>query len=248
MNSLAFIVQARVGSTRLKNKIIRPFFDNHSILDIIINKLKQLNYPIIIATSDSVDNNSIEEIAKKNKVLYFRGSENDVLCRFIDAAEHFKVDKIIRICSDNPFIDLEALSELVVSIEKNKSTKIDYIGFKVGNSPSIKTHYGFWGEYVSLNALKRVRSFTKESLFHEHVTNYIYSNPDKFQIKWICTNQSLLNKDIRLTVDTKEDFENIKKIYSDISTNHNIERIIQYLDDNPHYYNSMRIQIDKNSK
>ncbi len=248
MSSLAFIIQARVGSTRLRNKIIRPFTENYSILDIVIQKLKQLNYPIIIATSSSEDNNPIEDIAKKNDVFCFRGNEQDVLNRFIDAAEHYKVDKIIRICSDNPFIDLEALSELVACIEKNESKKIDYIGFKVGDSPSIKTHYGFWGEYVSLDALKRVDSFTKESLFHEHVTNYIYTNSDRFTIRWINTSEHLLNKDIRLTVDTKEDFENIRKIYSDISSNHSIEKIIQYLDDNPHYYKIMRTQIDKNSK
>ena len=83
-----FIFQARSGSTRMPNKILLPFYDGKSILDLLIEKLKRVkDTQVIIATSVNPNCDPIEEVAKKHEVLCFRGSENDVLQRFIDAAE-----------------------------------------------------------------------------------------------------------------------------------------------------------------
>ena len=247
-----FIVQARSGSTRMPNKILLPFYKGSSILDLLIEKLKQVEETkVIIATSINPNCDSIENVAKEHGVVCFRGSENDVLQRFIDAAEDNQADRLIRVCSDNPFIELSSIKELVAFIRDSRESP-DYVSFNIKGSPSIKTHYGFWTEYVTLDALKRVKSFTDESLYHEHVTNYIYTHPDKFKIDWIKGSEVInTHPDIRLTIDTYDDFRNAQQIYADLCKENpfpTIDQVISYLDTHKDYYISMKNQIINNSK
>ena len=156
----AFVVQARLGSTRLPGKILKPFYGNQSILDLMVHKLSAIsNIPVIIATTNSVINEPIEKKALALGVKCFRGEENDVLKRFIDVAEYFDIQGIFRICSDNPFLDVHAARQLVEIAMKSCN---DYISFDIDGTPSIKTHFGFWGEFVTLDALKRVIGFTDD--------------------------------------------------------------------------------------
>lgn len=249
---ISFIIQARSGSTRMPNKILLPFYKGKSILDLLIEKLYFVeNTNIIIATSENTNCDAIEEVAKTHSVSCFRGSENDVLQRFIDAAEQCHADKIIRVCSDNPFLELESIKRLVSFVCGEGNTS-DYVSFKINGTPSIKTHFGFWTEYVTLKALKRVRQFTNENLYHEHVTNYIYAHPDKFKIDWI-EGPGIINNhpDIRLTIDTQEDFRNAQTIYADLCMKKQfltITDVVDYLDKHRDFYISMKNQIEKNSK
>lgn len=247
-----FIVQARSGSTRMPNKILLPFYETRSILDLLVEKLKKVGGTrVIVATSVNANCNMIEEVAKAHNVACFRGSEDDVLQRFIDAAENIRADRLIRVCSDNPFLELDSIKKLVAFVGDLRE-KIDYVSFNINGCPSIMTHYGFWTEYVTLDALKRVKSFTDESLYHEHVTNFIYSNPDKFNIDWIDAPDIISSHpDIRLTIDTQEDFVNAQRIYTDLCKNNpypTIEQVISYLDDHKEYCKTMKSQILKNSK
>lgn len=249
---ISFIVQARSGSSRLPNKILLPFYKGKSILELLIEKLKKVaETKIIIATSTNPNCDAIEKIARENDVICFRGSENDVLQRFIDAAESEHVKKIIRVCSDNPFLELHSIQELV-TIASSVADDVQYASFNIDGIPSIKTHYGFWTEYVTLDALLKVKKSTNEKLYHEHVTNYIYSHPEQFSIYWIEGPQSVFgNHSIRLTIDTEEDFENAKKIYADISEKTpypSIAEVVSYLNEHQDFYLSMKQQIDKNNK
>src|SRR5574344_3094459 len=211
--NIGFIIQARLGSTRLPGKILLPFSENKSIIEILLSKLNSIssNAKIIVATSNDTSNDKLVD-AIKNQAVIYRGSENDVLNRFICAAENNSIDRIIRICSDNPFIDIDGLKQI---LDVAKTTDADYVGFQINGKPSIQTHFGFWAEYVTLNSLKRVAQITNDSLWHEHVTNYIYFHPEKgFKIKWLSTPTFINGRnDIRLTIDTKEDFKSAKAIY-----------------------------------
>lgn len=249
---ISFVVQARSGSSRMPNKIMLPFYNGKSILDLLIEKLKRVdNTEVIIATSVNPNCDTIEEVAKVHGISCFRGSENDVLQRFIDAAVYYHVEKIIRVCSDNPFLELDSINKLVAYAD-NEGKACDYISFNINGVPSIKTHFGFWTEYVTLNALKRVRDLTNESLYHEHVTNYIYANPDSFDIAWL-EEPEIINShpNIRLTIDTLEDFRNAQSIYADLCTEvqfPTITNVVNYLDAHQNYYISMKRQIEKNTK
>lgn len=247
----SFVIQARLGSTRLPGKILLPFYKGKSILELLVEKLKQVEgCQIILATSTSTVNNSLEQFASNYGIECFRGSENDVLQRFIDAAEFYQSKHLIRVCSDNPFLELNSIRQLISFLKANK--QYDYISYHVNGTPSIKTHYGFWTEYVSLEALKKVKMLTNESLYHEHVTNYIYTHPDDFNFYLLDTPDiiSTHNK-TRLTIDTERDFRNAQTVYNALVKNNpypTIEDVISYLDNNSSLYQIMEQEILNNSK
>lgn len=248
---ITFIIQARLGSTRLPGKILLPFYEGKSILTLLIDKLKQFGHTkIVLATSINPVNDPLIAMAEDCEIKYFRGSENDVLRRFIDAADYFKASKIIRICSDNPFLDVDSINRLIDFVTNNY--QYDYVSFNVNGTPSIKTHYGFWTEYVTLEALKKVALLTDEPLYHEHVTNYIYTHPESFNFHLLNTPSILLSHDkVRLTIDTESDFNNAQMIYKELvktSSYPTIEQVIHYLDNHPYYYKTMEQEIHKNSK
>lgn len=251
MRNIAFIIQARLGSTRLPNKILLPFYKDKTILDIVTERIKRVeDTSLIVATSTSANNNKLEEYLISKDITVFRGEENDVLNRFICAAKENGIDGIIRICSDNPFLDYNGLVQIA---DVARTTDCDYVGFKINNTPSIKTHFGFWGEYVSLSALERVERTTPVGTpAHEHVTIYIYTHPEEYKVGWIDTPAFIQGRnDIRLTVDTKEDFENAQEIYSIVNKSNpdfTLEDVIKCIDSNPKYSEVMRNQINKNSK
>lgn len=246
----AFIVQARMGSTRLPNKVLLPFYNGKCMLQLLVDKLSQVEgVATIIATSDSKDNDAIENFCKDNNVICFRGDEKDLLKRYIHAAEANGIERIVRICSDNPFLELDSIKTLIAKAEFSKA---DYISFNIKGTPSILTHYGFWTEYTTLSALKKVQQTTEEQYYHEHVTIYIYKHPNEFNVEWIEGPDCLTgHDDIRLTIDTPEDFKNAQDIYSDLCSSNpypSISEIVAYLDKHPDVYRIMAKQISQNIK
>ena len=244
------IIQARLGSTRLPGKILLPFHGERTIIDILMDKLHQASSStIVVATTTDPGNDLLVEHLQSKGELVFRGSENDVLDRFIKAAEAYQLDGIVRICSDNPFIDPEGIKALV---DKAQNSEADYIGFRINGLPSIKTHFGFWGEFVTLEALKKVAATTDDRQAHEHVTIHIYTHPDDYRCEWIdCPNFIQGRDDIRLTVDTQEDFDNAQRVYFDLTLTHpnfGLEDIVAYLDEHEALKTSMKKIITQNTK
>lgn len=250
MDKLALIIQARLGSTRLPNKMKMPFYENVSIPGIIISKIKK-RFPkidIILATTVNEKDDYFERFTQEMNIKIFRGSEDNVLKRFIDAADANQIDRIIRVCADNPFLDMNELEVLISSVDDS-----EYISFKVNGKPSILTHFGFWTEYITLDALRKIEVFTDDSLFKEHVTNYIYSHPDKFKIKFINPMVEVIGREnIRMTIDTSDDFTNLASVYKELKNcyqeNFGIKEIIDFLDVNPQMLKQMSEQIQQNSK
>ena len=118
----AFMIQARLGSTRLPGKILLPFYKNRSILDLLIEKLQQVSgAKVILATSISPLNDELEAFARTKNCEVYRGDETDVLKRFIDAAEKYGVEHIIRVCSDNPFLELASNTTITAAISPLRS-------------------------------------------------------------------------------------------------------------------------------
>ena len=94
-----------MGSTRLPGKILREFYQGQTLLETLLNNLHKVkDAKVIVATSENPNNDELESFLKSKGELLYRGSENDVLSRYIKAAEENKVDGIVRICSDNPFM------------------------------------------------------------------------------------------------------------------------------------------------
>jgi spore coat polysaccharide biosynthesis protein SpsF (cytidylyltransferase family) len=250
MSQLGIIIQARTGSTRMPEKVIQPFYRGLTILDLLLEKVKKLNLPVVLATTVNPLDDRLCKLAEKHGVPDFRGSEDDVLDRFIQSAHHFGFSKIIRVCADNPFLDLSALETLADQFNQSDS---DYYGFQLdGNKPSILTHFGFWAEGVRLDALEKAAGLTTEKLYHEHVTNFIYGNPKLFNVQFIAADPIVFSRtDIRMTLDTLEDFEIQVKIVDEISkenVNFGIREIVRWLDKQPEILEKMKLEILRNQK
>lgn len=250
MLPLGIIVQARTGSTRMPDKVIQPFFEEQTILDLLFEKVKKLNLPMGLATTVNPLDDRLLVLANRHGVPVFRGSENDVLDRFIQAARQFGFGKVIRVCADNPFLDRGALQFLAHQFEQSEA---DYLGFQLDeNKPSILTHFGFWAEAVRLDALERAAGLTSETIYHEHVTNFIYGNPSLFNVQFLEADPAVYARtDIRLTLDTAEDFEIQQEIFASIrkeNLNFGLREIVRWLDQHPGFLEKMKREIRKNQK
>lgn len=240
------IIQARTGSTRLPAKILLPFCDGKTILDIIIERIKaaQPHRRIIVATTDKDADSVIAEKAKKHGVDCFRGSENDVLQRFIDAADAFGLDRIIRVCSDNPFLRADSFDAMF-----DAAADADYVAYAFPDGiPTIKSHLGLYAEYARVDALKRAARRSDDKTDHEHVTIHLYSHPDDFKTVKLPLPEILQQRtDIRLTLDTPDDFKLLAELYA-LAADADISTLLKIIDDNPRYGSIMKENIKRNEK
>ena len=142
------ILQARLGSSRFPNKILNKFDNDKTILDLVIDRIL-IALPktqLVVATTNNLKDDLLCDFLKNRKINYFRGNENNVLLRYINAARKYSFSNIIRVCSDNPFIDIPGLKILK---NVSESSDADYCGFLLDSKlPSIKSHLGFWSEAV----------------------------------------------------------------------------------------------------
>jgi len=163
----------------------------------------QLDAPIILATGDLPKNAPLEQAAAKNGIHFFSGSEDDVLQRFIDCAAQFGLKKVLRVCADNPFLDT-GLNKALISDALNENA--DYASFSIEGKPVILSHYGFFTELVSVEALTRAHAVAAP-FDREHVTRYLYNRPAEFSLRLEEVPADIKEaKDVRLTVDTAADF------------------------------------------
>ena len=117
--SIGIIIQAHMSSKRLSGKVLLNY-KKYNILKILIERLKGSfkNNKIIIATTDNKIDDKIVNFCKKNEILYYRGSEKDVLSRYFGAAKHHKIKTIVRLTSDCPLIDMTTLSYMISIFKK----------------------------------------------------------------------------------------------------------------------------------
>jgi spore coat polysaccharide biosynthesis protein SpsF len=244
-HNFILIVQARTRSTRLPRKIVRPVDGEQTFLHIILRRLQQLqdNLSIVVATSTHGDDDIVEKISHESGLPVFRGSELNVLERFIETARAHHKSHIIRVCSDNPFIDINSLKHLLQVYGGE-----DYLSYNVNGQPAILTHYGFFAEVVTLSALIDASTSAGKSCI-EHVTNCIYNQPGKYRIRLIPL--SISNQSIRCTLDTPTDFNTLQRIYLDWfaqSATTTYKDVIAYIESQPAILEQMQSQIEKNQK
>jgi len=226
---IAAIIQARMGSTRLPGKSSH-LLAGVSILEHIINRLKEVPEidRIQLATTQAKTEAPLIEIAENLKVPVFQGSEENVLDRFLQAGKTIGAKHLVRVCGDNPLIDIRLLRSLITAhIESNAeyTVPLDPIPLGVGC------------EVVRLETLKKIAQQAHELKYQEHVTTWIHDHYDNFKITHVEPPAYLKNCPFRLTVDTPEDFALMEKIFSQIHpippSSLDIENIIKFLDTHP---------------
>mgnify|MGYP004003935557 CR=1 FL=1 len=250
-DQIGIVIQARTGSTRMPLKVIQPFHEGKGVLEIIAERVHSTFHetPLAIATSVNEGDDQIEQISSKLGIRCFRGSEANVLDRFIGAANMINAQKVIRICADNPFLDVDSLEKLKVKLE---SSKADYLSFQFSSgTPSILSHIGLFAEGASTRGLKKAAETTQDPLYTEHVTNYLYNHPKEFKVEWIPVSEEFdQSENIRLTLDTWNDFKLLQKLYSKFTNDFNSDtyKLIKFTKSQKDILDYMGQEIKANSK
>ncbi len=227
--AIDIIIQARMGSTRLPGKVLLPFA-GVSVLEYIVESARASSRVgnVIVATTINPKDDAIEELCKKRLYIYSRGSEQDVLGRYYEAARRFASEIIGRVTSDNIFTDMIEMSRLVdILINEN----LDYVSNHRSGMP-----VGTGSEVFTFHALEAAHHDAKLDYEREHVTPYFYKHSELFKQKDVAPLKSYNADGIRLTLDTEEDYQMFKKIESVFFRDNRgeiiLEKIIEFLRNN----------------
>jgi len=192
------IIQARMGSSRLPGKILKRLGET-DVLTYVINRCKAIEgvTEVIVATSTLTQDDAVENWCKGHSVLYFRGSESDVLDRYVQCAKQYNPDYVMRVTSDCPFVDYEMASEIVGLMEQERKD----IVLVEGQLPR-----GLSVELIEYEALLRIHRDGQEARHREHVTYYVYEYSEQFKSATYVVPINRNSPHLRVTLDTEEDY------------------------------------------
>jgi len=196
------VLQARLDSSRLRGKALLPIDGK----PVIYRVMEALNFVpadlrILACPEDAVT--TFKPLCEKCGFFIFAGPKDDVLERFYKVIRHFSLKRVIRATGDNPFVFADA----ALSINNEAcALNADYAGYS-------ELPYGAGVESISAGALLLAQNEAVAQFDREHVCPYLYNNPQKFNIHRPVAPQKWRYPDIRLTIDTRDDYENAVKLY-----------------------------------
>lgn len=222
----ATLITARLKSTRLPMKVVKPIHGKPMIVH-MLDRLKHANEPedIIICTSTVAQDDPLEEIAEQEGVLCYRGDPEDVLLRLANAAETFSVETIINCTADNPFVDPVYIDKLYhCHIEQNHEfTKIEGLP------------WGVFSYAISYDAIRKacdIKDETDTEVWHGYFMDTGYFKWGALEV----VDEKVFWPDLRLTVDTPEDFEMVTRVFDELNDSDGVfplEDIVQLCRDKP---------------
>ncbi len=230
------IIQARMGSSRLPGKVLRPVVGKPMLAHIVERlRLAQGVNEVIVATSDQVADEQIVSFCSQSGIACFTGSESNVLDRFYRAALHYQGDAVIRITADCPLVDPAMISQLITLYQ---SGEYDHVSVATGAGALFmdggRFPDGYDAECIRFTALHEAWRDATLPGDREHVTPYLWRQPEKFRLQVLksATDYSSL----RLTVDNEEDFQLIEHIYQALYQEHQaflLSDVVEFLTTHP---------------
>ena len=226
---IVIISQARMGSSRLHGKVLKEVC-GIPLLEFHVKRLQQskLAKEVIIATTTDAKDDAIAEFCDSRNITCFRGSEEDVLARYYGASKLSSCEHVARVTSDCPLIDPNII-DLV--FREYFESRADY----ASNTLELTFPRGMDVEVFPSSLLERAFDEAQEQYEREHVTPWIREN--KSVLKKNFSNNLGDQSHYRLTVDTKEDFDVVRKviekIYPEKAFSFNLEEIINFLEEHP---------------
>lgn len=218
MTNCAIVVQARMSSSRLPGKSLAPIGEK-PLLYYVVKHLQHSQFPVIVATSDHKSDDILVDFLKIENFRFFRGDLHNVYKRYLDCAEAYGLEAVIRVTGDNPFVDLLALQE-----NEHLLNNYDYLD---GIYPNgwIK---GSGFEFFKLKAFQGIDVHSESH--KEHVTlalREMIGKREGFQKMPIPGHQKY-QKEIALTCDYPQDLELLRFIFKSLnySTAVDIHQII----------------------
>ena len=200
------IVQARTGSTRLPGKVLMPLLGEPVLLH-VMRRMQRARTPdvVIVATTTAPGDDPIEALAHEHGWPYVRGSEDDLLDRYLLAARSEGADRVIRVTSDCPVIDPGLVDDVVAALEREAA---DY----ASNTLPPRTYpRGLDVEAFTMAALEQAGREDTDPATREHATPWLYRNPDRFRLVRVAGERDL--SEHRWTLDTPEDYALLTRIY-----------------------------------
>ena len=222
------IIQARMGSTRLPGKVLKPIL-GRPMLWHIVQRLRFVSdlTEVVVATSERPANDAIRQFCMEEKIHVFSGSESDVLDRFYQAALLYEGDPLIRITGDCPFVDPQLLTDL---LNLYRSAEADHVGVATGagaiHLDGERFPDGLDAECIRFSALEKAWKEAIEEPDREHVTPYIWRNKHIFRCEILKSPKDY--SALRWTVDNEADFLLVSKVYENL-----------YRDDEPFLMNDI---------
>lgn len=232
------IIEARMGSNRLPGKVMMEI-SGKPVLQILTERLSRskLIDEIVIASTVSEADEKIAEFGKRFNIKVFRGSEEDVLGRVVGAAEFVNAGIIVEITGDCPLMDPE-VADYVTGEYLNNFPEYDYVT-NIGyvNNEKREIPIGMDIRVFTYKDLKHISEITDDPEDREHVSLYFFrTGKDKYRLYNVKTpGKWKRDYEVRLALDTKEDFDFIREIYerlTKIKPDFNLEDILNYLDKN----------------
>ena len=201
------IIQARVGSSRLPGKVLHDLA-GETVLAQVVRRTRRCRRidQVIVATSTAPPDDAVAAACAGLSVPCFRGSELDVLDRFLRTAEAHDAAICVRITSDCPLIDPE-VSDHVVACFQRSTPPADYASNKIPQTYP----RGLDTEVFTLEALRRAHRLATAVYERTHVTIYMYEHPEQFRLLSVVSDVN--RADWRWTVDTPEDLEFARAVY-----------------------------------
>ena len=202
-----------MGSSRLPRKVILPLAGKPLLLR-MYKRIAASKYAgeIVIAVTEDESDNELAVLCQKNNLNFFRGSSVDLLDRHYKTAKKYNADAVVKIPSDCPLIDSDIIDKVILYYINN-SDKFDF----VSNLHPASYPDGNDVEIMSFDALERAWINAKKNFEREHTTPFIWENPDKFRIGNVLWETGLdYSMTHRFTIDYKEDYEFIKRVYDEL--------------------------------
>lgn len=223
-------IEARMASTRLPGKIMLPFVGKPN-LEMMIERLKRSRTVdrIVVATTTSPKDDAIVELCHSLRVSYYRGSEEDVLKRLVEAGKSVNADIVVETTSDCPVIDWRHIDYLVNLFF---SGNYDYVSNIIERS----FPRGFDVQIFPLFLLEKVEKNTKDYAYREHPTFYIYTHSEQFKLKNWKAKGKMFWPDLRVTLDTKEDYQVLSSVFNNLypaNPDFSAENVVEFLRNHP---------------
>jgi spore coat polysaccharide biosynthesis protein SpsF len=206
MTGVVAIIQARMGSTRLPGKVLLPLL-GEPMVKRVVRRVGRARTPdvVVVATSSAPVDDPIAARAAAEGWPLTRGSEVDVLDRYLQAARTFGAEVVVRVTADCPLIDPAVVDR---TIEEFMKAGVDYASNVL---PPRTFPRGLDVEVIARSALERAGREDHDPAWREHVTPYIYGHPETFRLLRVPSEDD--HSDQRWSVDTAEDLELIERIY-----------------------------------
>lgn len=211
-NNMVVIIQARMGSSRLPGKVMMDIA-GYPMLWHVVNRVlrSKRTDKVMVATTTEPKDDQIEQFCVSSKVACFRGSSEDVLDRYYQAASSVGASAIVRITADCPLVDPEVIDRVVRAYEAGTFSYVSNV-----EPPTYPD--GLDTEVFSMEALKMAWNEAALRSEREHVTPYLRKNPERFPPANIVNSKDLSG--LRWTVDQQEDLELVREVYRLLGTDH----------------------------